>query len=130
MYVQFTSCVYGENQCFQKSLLLKKSLHQNRCRSIPREQFLRKVILSMCSKFTGEHPFRSVILIKLQSNFIEIALWHGCSPVNLLYIFGTPFPKNTSRRLLLYLKVSALTLFVKDKLSLKDKLLSNMESRR
>ena len=129
MYVQFTSCVYGENQCFQKSWLLKKSLHQNRYRSIPREQFLRNVILSMCSKFTGEHPFRSVILIKLQSNFIEIALWHGCSPVNLLYIFGTPFSKSTSRGLLLYLKVSALTLSVKDKMSLKDKLLSNMESR-
>ena len=83
----------------------------------------------MCSNLTGEHPFRSVILIKLQSNFIEIALWHGCSPVDLLYIFGTPFSKNTSQGLLLYLKVSALTLFVKDKLSLKNKLLSNMESR-
>ena len=30
------------------------------------------------------------------SNFIEIALWHGCSPVNLLHIFRTPFPRNTS----------------------------------
>ena len=32
----------------------------------------------------------------LETNFIEIALWHGCSPANLLYIFRTPFPKNTS----------------------------------
>ena len=31
----------------------------------------------------------------LQSNFIEITLWHGCFPVNLLHIFRTPFPKNT-----------------------------------
>ena len=38
----------------------------------------------------------------LQSNFIEIALWHGCSPVNLLHIFRTPFPRNTSGWLLLY----------------------------
>ena len=30
------------------------------------------------------------------SNFIEIALRHGCSPVNLLHIFRTPFPKNIS----------------------------------
>ena len=30
-------------------------------------------------------------LIKLQSNFIEITLRHGCSPVNLLHIFKTPF---------------------------------------
>ena len=28
-------------------------------------------------------------------NVIEIALWQGCSPVHLLHIFGTPFPKNT-----------------------------------
>ena len=34
-------------------------------------------------------------------NFIEIALLHGCSPVNMLHIFRTPFPKNTSGRLLL-----------------------------
>ena len=53
------------------------------------------------SKFTGEHPCQSVISIKLQSNFIEITLWHGCSPVNFLYIFRKPFPKNTSGWLLL-----------------------------
>ena len=35
-------------------------------------------------------------------NFIEIALCHGCSFVNLLYIFKTPFPKNTSGLLLLF----------------------------
>ena len=33
---------------------------------------------------------------------IEIALRHGCSPVNVLHIFRTPHPKNTSGRLLLY----------------------------
>ena len=27
----------------------------------------------------------------MPSNFIEIALPHGCSPVNLLHIFRTPF---------------------------------------
>ena len=31
----------------------------------------------------------------------EITLQHGCSPLNLLYIFGIPFPKNTSGGLLL-----------------------------
>ena len=44
---------------------------------------------------------RSVILIKLLCNFIEIALQHGCSPVNFLHIFRTPFTKNTSAWLLL-----------------------------
>ena len=34
--------------------------------------------------------------VKFQSNIIEITLRHRCSPVNLLHIFGTHFPKNTS----------------------------------
>ena len=33
--------------------------------------------------------------------FRQITLRHGCSPVNLLYIFRTPFLKNTSGWLLL-----------------------------
>ena len=38
----------------------------------------------------------------LQSNFTEIALRHGCSPVNLLYIFRAPFlrtPMNSKKLL-------------------------------
>ena len=31
---------------------------------------LRKGVLKICSKFTGEHPCRSVISIKLQSSFV------------------------------------------------------------
>ena len=38
---------------------------------------------------------------KVASNFIEIALQHGCSPVSLRHIFRTPFTKNTSELLLL-----------------------------
>ena len=62
-----------------------------------------KGVPKICSKFTGEHPCRSVISTKLQSKFIEITLFlHGCSSVNLLHIFRTPFLKNTSRLLLLF----------------------------
>ena len=43
----------------------------------------------------------SAISIKLQNNFIEITLRHGCSPVSLLDIFRTRFLKNTFGRLLL-----------------------------
>ena len=50
--------------------------------------FLVEDVLKICSKFTGEHPCRSVISIKLRCNFIEVTLWHGCSPVNLLDIFS------------------------------------------
>ena len=58
--------------------------------------FLEKGVLKKCSKFTGEHPCRSAISIKLQSSFIEITLRHECFPVNLLRIFRIPFPRNTS----------------------------------
>ena len=70
-------------------------------RSSHPEMVLRKGVLKICSKFTGEHPCQSAISIKLLCNFVEIALWHECSPVTLLHIFRTFFPKNTSGRLLL-----------------------------
>ena len=70
-------------------------------RSSRPELFLRKSVVKICSKFTWKHPCRSGISIKLQSNFIEIALRHGCSAVNLLHISRTPSPKNTSGGLLL-----------------------------
>ena len=69
-------------------------------RSSPPEVFLRKGVLKICSKFTVEHPCRSVIPKEMQSNFIEITLWHVCSPVNLLQVFRTHFHKNTYEALL------------------------------
>ena len=39
---------------------------------------------------------------KLRRNLIEITLRHGCSPVNLLHVFRTPFTKNAYGGLLLY----------------------------
>ena len=54
------------------------------------EVLLRKGVQKICSKCTGEHPCQSVIR-------------HGCSPVNLLHIFRTHFPMNTSWWMLLKL---------------------------
>ena len=67
-------------------------------RSSRTEVFLKKGALKICSRFTGEHPCRSVISITFR---------HGCSPVNLLHVFRTPFFKNTSGRLLLFIFYSA-----------------------
>ena len=39
--------------------------------------------------------------LQKNTNFTEIALRHGCSPVKLLHIFRTPFYKNISGGLLL-----------------------------
>ena len=69
-------------------------------RSSALEVFLEKGVLKICSKFTGEHPCRSVVSIKLLFSFIEITLRHGCSPARLLHILRARFPKNTSGRLL------------------------------
>ena len=66
--------------------------------SSPPEVFLGKGVLQLCSKFTKQ----LAQLCNLQSNFIEITLRHGFSPVNVLYIFRISFPKNIFGRLLLY----------------------------
>ena len=50
--------------------------------------FLGKGVLKIFSKFTGEHPCRSAISIKLQSNFIKITLRHWCSPVIRNFSWG------------------------------------------
>ena len=63
-------------------------------RSSQLEVFLRKSILKIFSKFCN--------IIEMLCNFIETTLRHRCSPVNLLHIHRTPFPKNTSGWLLLY----------------------------
>ena len=69
------------------------------CRSSTPTVFLGKAVLKICSKFTGEHPCRSVITI-------EITPHHGCSPVNLReHIFRKAFPNNTSGSLLLSLEI-------------------------
>ena len=91
--------------------------NQRRCQDLHRNSrpqvFLGKGALKICSKFTGEHPCRSVISIKLLCNFIEITLRHGCSPVNLLHIFRTSFPKKTSVLWLLLLFLPVVLTFSK-----------------
>ena len=54
---------------------------------------LRNIVMKICSKFTGEHPCRNAILIKN-----KVSLQHACFPVNLMHMFRTAFPKNTSGR--------------------------------
>ena len=85
----------------EKSVLkvCSKFTEEHPCRSVILIKLLCHFI-EICSKFTEEHPCQSVILIKLLCHFIEIALRHGCFLKNLLHIFKTPFPKNTSGQLL------------------------------
>ena len=58
--------------------------------------FCEKGVLKICSKYTGEHPCRNVISIKLLCTLPWVF------SVNLLHFFRIPFPKNTCRGLFLY----------------------------
>ena len=63
---------------------------------------LGKGVVKICSKFAVEHLCQTVISINLQSNFIDVTLRHGFSPVNLLHIFRITFYKNTSTKQWVY----------------------------
>ena len=73
--------------------------------SIAQKQPSRGVLRKRCSE-NMQQIYRRTPMPKcdLLCNFIEIALRHGCSPVNLLHIFRPPFSKNTSGRLLLIVR--------------------------
>ena len=81
--------------------------------SSPPVAFLEKGCLKICKKSTGEQPWRNVIPIKLQSNFTEITLRYGYSPINLLHILGTSYPKNTTGELVLRIATNVLKAFHK-----------------
>ena len=79
-------------------VFLKKSCPKNM------QQIYRRTPLPKCD-------FNKVAL-QLYCNFIEIALLHGYSPVNLLHIFRTTFLKDTSGRLLLYFTLEVFELSI------------------
>ena len=54
-------------------------------RNSPLEVLLEKGVVKICSKFSGEQPCRSAILIKLQSKFaIQILKFYNPSTFRLL----------------------------------------------
>ena len=66
-----------------------------------------KLISSLIKSVKLRKAMRKVSQISLNSeaaNFIETALRRGCSPVNSLHNFRTPFPNNTSGGLLLWIE--------------------------
>ena len=59
-----------------------------------------------------KQPSKVVLRKRCSENIQQIyrrtpmPLWHGCSPVNLLHILGTPFPKNTFERCSLIMNIT------------------------
>ena len=87
-----SSNIYSKIKRRENEWLMSISVY----RSNPSEVVLVEGVLKIYRKFTGQHPCRRAISIKLRSSFIEIALRHCCSPINLLHIYRTPFLKATS----------------------------------
>ena len=52
-------------------------------------------------KICIEYLFWYILLEIFEVTFYEVTRRHGCSPVNLLHIFRTPFSKSTYGKLLL-----------------------------
>ena len=95
-FVRLVLSIFGEIFLCICAMKLAEGI-ENHAYSNRQKQPSRGVLRERCSKNMQQIYRRT----PMQSNFIEITLQHGCSPVNLLHIFGTRFPKNTSGRLLL-----------------------------
>ena len=96
---KFTTAPILYNICQQ--LVLDRVLYTPMIhRSSPLEVFLKKGFWK-CTANLRRTTMLKCDLNKVALQFIEIAFWHGCSPVRLLHIFRTPFSKYTSAWLLL-----------------------------
>ena len=62
----------------------------------PSRGVLRKRCSENMQQIYKRTPIPKCGFNEVASNFIKIALWDVCSPVNLLHIFRTVFPKNIS----------------------------------
>lgn len=71
-------------------------------RSISAEFSLLKGVLKIGSKFAAEHPYGSIISIKLQRNPVKTTLPQVCSTVSFLHIFRTALYKRNYEGLCLH----------------------------
>ena len=67
----------------------------------PRGVLPEEGVMRMCCEFFGLYLCVGMILIKLQSGFVEIMLLHYCSLVGLCHVCRASFLEKTSRRLIL-----------------------------
>ena len=95
-------------------LLLEESFYEDLPSQLSIDVFIKRCSENMQQIYRRTHLCQFLISIKLRGKFIEIAIRHGCSSVNLLHIFRTPFPTNTYGGLLLFktLRSSMQTVFV------------------
>ena len=78
--------------------------------SPPSRGVLKKRCLENIPQIYRRTPMPKCDFNKVAKQLYWIELWYGCSPVHLLHIFRTVFPKNTSEGQLLYLLKSFISL--------------------
>ena len=78
--------------------------------SPPSRGVLKKRCLENMQQIYRRTPMPKCDFNKVAKQLYWIELRHGCSPVHLLHIFRTVFPKNTSEGLLLFLLKSFISL--------------------
>ena len=83
------------------------------------KQPCRYVFRKKCSENT-QQIYRRTTMPKCDFNFIKIAFWHGSSPISLLHIFRTPFPRNTFEWLLLKMEFLCRHLWYENTVNLKS----------
>ena len=82
---------------------LYKKKTERKLQKQPSSGVLRKKCSENMQQIYRRKPMSKFDFNKVAFNFIEIALLHGFSPANLLHIFRTTFPRNTTGWLLLKL---------------------------
>ena len=98
---QLTRCKLEFKKCARSKIEKLKLIEMSKTEAAVQRCFIRKRCSENMQQIYRRKPMLNSDLNKIASNFIEITLRHGCSPVNLLHNFKTPFPKNTSGGLLL-----------------------------
>ena len=101
----FVSDFLWVSQVLKSFFMTINSFYNFKFRQQPFRDVLKKRCYENMQQIYKRTPMPKCVSTKLQSNFIEIILRHGCSPVNLLHVFRTTFPKNTSEGLLLKFQV-------------------------
>ena len=82
LYKSFRNCYTNQND--STNVPSNSPEHQAYSRNSHPEVFLEKSVLKICSKFTGEHPCRSLISIKLLKNIFSLE--HLCTVASELAV--------------------------------------------
>ena len=102
MYVQVTSCVYGDGMPEQEDMapmapvsIFSLNLKENQLRSSHQTCFMKRVVLRNFAKFTGKHlcqsPFFNKVVGLGPATLLKKRLWHRCFPVNFVKFLRSPF---------------------------------------